>query len=214
MSLKSSKITAVLFDLDGTLVDSLSLIKQSFYEVFRELNIPWGNDNVMNWIGRPLKDIANYFAGDKSEQFIKRYQHYFYRGHDKFTTLFPGTLEMLTELKRKKIKTGIVTSKGYPGTMKTLQFTGIIQFMDVIITAYDVDKHKPMPDPIYKAMKMLTIEAAETLFIGDSHFDMEAGIAAGIKVAGVSWGICGPAELKRYKPEAIFKSWDDLKLLV
>lgn len=209
-----SKIKAILFDLDGTLVDSLFLIRHSFCKVFQELSISWGNDNVMGWIGRPLKDIADHFAGEKAGQFIERYQYYFHRDHDSFTSLYPGTLEMLVELKRNKMKTGIVTSKGYPGTMRTLEFTGIIQFMDVIVTAHDIDKHKPLPDPVYKAMNMLAVGREDTLFIGDSHFDMEAGKAAGVKVLGVSWGICTPDDLQRYESEAILSEWDDLRLFL
>lgn len=209
-----SKITAILFDLDGTLVDSLSLIRNCFYKVFQELNISWGNDNVMGWIGRPLKDIADYFAGEREDQFIKRYQYHFRRDHDNYTSLYPGTMNMMAELKRSEIKIGIVTSKGYPGTMKTLEFTGVIQFVDVIVTAYDVEKHKPFPDPVYKAMNMLSVGCDETLFIGDSHFDMEAGKAAGVKVLGVSWGICTADDLQRHEPEVILSKWDDLKLFL
>lgn len=209
---KGIKTSAVLFDLDGTLVDSLPLIRHTYFKVFEEMAIPWGNDDVMRWIGRPLKDIGEHFAGDeKVEEFIERYQHHYHRNHDRFVSLFRGTLEMLKDLKKRKIKTGVVTSKGRPGTIRTVEFTGIGPYLDVIITAHDVEKHKPLPDPVYKALSHIGIKPDEAVYIGDSHFDLEAGKAAGVRVIGVSWGICSAGELVRYDPEGILRAWGDLE---
>lgn len=205
------KTRAVLFDLDGTLADSLSLIRHIYFKVFEEMEIPWGNGDVMRWIGRPLRDIADHFAGkEKADFFIERYQHNYHRDHDFFTALFPGTTEMLKKLREEGIKTGVVTSKGRPGTVRTVDYTGIGEFLDVIITANDVDKHKPMPEPVLKAMELLEVRAEETFFVGDSHFDLQAGRSAGVRVLGVSWGICTPQELNSHDPEGILYSWDDI----
>lgn len=212
---KSGATSAVLFDLDGTLADSLELIRHTYFEVFQAMGIPWGNDDVMRWIGRPLRAIADHFAGKAAaDYFIKRYQYNYHRDHDLYTALFPGTLEMLQGLKEKGAKTGVVTSKGRPGTMRTVEFTGIAGYLDVIVTAHDVEKHKPLPDPVFKAMDLLLSKAGETIFIGDSHFDLEAGKSAGVRVLGVSWGICSVEELMVHEPEGILNCWDDLGLYV
>ncbi|MCL6612795.1 MAG: HAD-IA family hydrolase [Peptococcaceae bacterium] len=212
MSDNASKITAVLFDLDGTLTDSLPLIRRTYYQVFNDLGIPWGNDDVMRWIGRPLKDIAEHFAGrDAADRFVERYQHHYHRDHDRFMALFPGTLEMLEYLKERGIRTGVVTSKGRPGTMRTVEFTGIGPYLDVIVTAHDVERHKPLPDPVLKALGEAGVKADEAIFVGDSHFDLEAGKAAGVRVLGVSWGICSAADLMRCGPLGVLDSWEELR---
>lgn len=211
MTKSKNKISAALFDLDGTLTDSLPLIRQTYFQVFSELHIPWGNDDVMRWIGRPLKDIAEHFAGSGAEDFfVERYQHYYHQHHDRYMALFPGTMEMLKQLKASGLKSGVVTSKGRPGTVRTVEFTGIGQYLDAIVTAHDVEKHKPLPDPVFKALDMMGVDASEAIFIGDSHFDLEAGKAAGIRVLGVSWGLCSTGELMRYNPLGVLDSWEDL----
>lgn len=215
MSVRNIKISAVLFDLDGTLVDSLPLIRHIYFKVFVEMNIPWGNDDVMRWIGRPLLDIGEHFAGvERVDHFISRYQHHYQLDHDSYVSLYPGTLEMLKELRIKGIKTGIVTSKGRPGTMRTVDFTGIGPYLDVIVTAHDVEKHKPLPDPVFKALELIGAGPEEAIFIGDSHYDLEAGKAAGVRVLGVSWGICSAGELMRYGPEGVIGNWSDLLLYI
>jgi pyrophosphatase PpaX len=169
----------------------------------------------MRWIGRPLRAIADHFAGiAAADHFIDRYQHNYHRDHDLYTALFPGTLEVLQGLKEKGAKTGVVTSKGRPGTMRTVEFTGIAGYLDVIVTAHDVEKHKPLPDPVFKAMDLLLAKAGETIFIGDSHFDLEAGKSAGVRVLGVSWGICSAEELMLHEPEGILNCWNDLGLYI
>lgn len=208
---KPLDIDAVLFDLDGTLADSLPLIKHTYSAVFDEMAIPWGGGEVMKWIGRPLKDIAVYFAGeDLAENFIDRYQHHYHRDHDLYASLYPGTLDMLKELKESGIKTGLVTSKGRPGTMRTVEFTGIGEYLNVIITACDVERHKPLPDPVCKAMELLGSAPEKTIFVGDSSFDLQSGQAAGVRVLGITWGISSFDELLKYQPDKIMDSWDGL----
>ncbi|WP_307400263.1 HAD-IA family hydrolase [Desulfofundulus luciae] len=200
-----------LFDLDGTLADSLPLIKHTYRRVFDEMGIPWGNEDVMRWIGRPIVDIARHFAGERAEEFIQRYQHHYHRDHDRYTRLFPGTLEMLQNLRTKGIQLGIVTSKGKTGAWRTVNFTGLDRYIDVMITAHDVEKHKPLPDPILKAMEILHAQPHRTVYVGDSHFDIQAGRAAGTKTLGVTWGITVREELERLKPDGLLDCWGDLE---
>lgn len=81
---KNDSVQAVLFDLDGTLADTLPLLKMIYQKVFAELNLPWADGEVMRWIGRTLKDIALHFAGDRADEFITLYQH----------TIMPNTINM------------------------------------------------------------------------------------------------------------------------
>jgi len=203
-------VEAVLFDLDGTLVDSLPLIIHTYRRVFDEMQIPWGDDDVVKMIGLPLLDIGRHFTGDAAELFCERYQHYYYQEHDRYIKLFPGTLEMLACLKDSGLQLGIVTSKGKPGTARATAFTGIDRYMDVVITAHDVAKHKPEPEPIWQALAAINTDATNAVYIGDTKYDILCGKNAGCLTLGVSWGLDSPEELKSLQPAGILAEWGDL----
>lgn len=205
------KIQAVLFDLDGTLVDSLPLIVRTYRQVFKDMNIPWGNDDVVKMIGLPLKDIGRHFVGDKEPVFEDKYQYYYHRDHDYYTRLFPGTLEILEKLKSAGIKLGIVTSKGKPGTTRTAAFTRLDQYMDVVVTAHDVEKHKPDPEPLLYALDTLHTPAHRSIYIGDSSFDIRTGKNAGCLALGVTWGLDNREELEKHGPDGIIETWEELQ---
>lgn len=204
------KTKAVLFDLDGTLVDSLPLIVRTYRKVFDEMNIPWGNDDVVKMIGLPLKDIGRHFAGERGQFFEERYQHHYHQDHDRFLKLFPGTLELLEQLRRRGVRLGIVTSKGKPGASRAVAFTGLGCFMDVIVTAHDVLKHKPDPEPLLYALKFLGAEAGRSIFVGDSKFDIQTGQNAGTCTLGVTWGLENREDLERIRPDGLIDRWEEL----
>jgi pyrophosphatase PpaX len=203
-------INTVLFDLDGTLVDSLPLIEQTYFRVFRDLHIPWDNREVMRWVGIPLKDIGNHYAKERCDQFMELYQHYYYQKHDTHTKLFPETQELIEYLREQKYHLGIVTSKRRPVTIKTLELTGTRALFDVVITAQDVQKHKPEPEPVLKALTLLKVIPEVTVFVGDSIFDIQAGKGAGVKTAGVTWGLASRKELAEIQPDLLINNWQDL----
>ncbi|MDD3653649.1 MAG: HAD-IA family hydrolase [Desulfotomaculaceae bacterium] len=206
-------ITTVLFDLDGTLVDTLPLIVQTLRKVFSDMKIPWGDDdvNVMKLIGYPLADIGEHFAGEKKAHFIELYLHYYEIEHDRMTRLYPGTLEILKYLKSRDLKLGIVTSKGRPVTLRTVAYTGLERFMDVIVTAHDVLKHKPDPEPLMKALDMLKASVEQTIFVGDSRFDILTGQKAGTLNLGVTWGLASRKELELLKADGLLDEWIEIK---
>ncbi|WP_027718138.1 HAD family hydrolase [Desulfovirgula thermocuniculi] len=202
---------AVLFDLDGTLVDSLPLLKEVYLRVFEDLGLSWGRGDVIQWIGRPIVDIARHFAGGREKEFIDRYHHHYYREYDRRVRLFPGTAEMLRRLKEKGLALGIVTSKGRTSAWHTVRQMNLGEYMDVVVTAHDVERHKPLPDPVLKALEALAVGAAEAVYVGDSPYDVQAGKAAGVKTLGVTWGLSSAAELARWQPDGLIDSWDELE---
>lgn len=208
-------IDTVLFDLDGTLIDSLPLIRRTYEKVFEEMNIPWGNAEVMKQIGLPLVDIAKTFAGETRHlDFFKLYQHHYALEHDTLTTPFPGTLEMLETLKSKGFRLGIVTSKTRQVALRSAGFLGIDRYMEVIIAVEDVSRHKPQPDPVLKALELIQKPVETAAYIGDSPFDIIAAKRAGVAAFGVTWGMSNREELARHEPHSILEKWEDLTPLL
>lgn len=203
---------AALFDLDGTLVDSLPLIVRTYRRVFKEMGIPWGNSDVVKMIGLPLRIIGRHFAGNRELDFEKLYQHYYHKEHDLYTRLFTGTLEMLEELKQNGLKLGIVTSKGRTGALRAVHFTGLDSYMDIIVTAHDVTRHKPEPEALLYALNTLGINSADSIYIGDSSYDIMTGKNAGTRTLGVTWGLGSRGELEKLNPDGLIEQWPELGL--
>ncbi len=202
---------AVLFDLDGTLIDSLPLIEANCRSTFAALGIPWGKGEVMQWVGVPLKKIAEHFApSGKAEEYFDLYQSFFQRDHDQYLRIYPGSRELLQKLKEQNYQTALVTSKGRPAVEKNLAFLNLKPQLDVIITAHDVENHKPHPEPVWKALEGLQVQPEEALFVGDSPFDLEAGQKAGVDTLGVSWGMASREALQVWSPLAVLDKWEDL----
>lgn len=201
---------AVLFDLDGTLVDSIPLIFRTYRRVFADLGLPWDPGAVAAQIGIPLRVISRKFAGDRAEEFYRLYQRYYQEEHDRLTRLFPGTKEALRELKRHGLRLGIVTSKSAAVTRRTLTFTGLGSFMETVITVDDVREPKPGAEPVLRGLAALGAEPGRALYVGDSCHDMLAGRRAGTAVVGVTWGLARREELLACGADLVVDCWSEL----
>jgi pyrophosphatase PpaX len=208
------KTSVVLFDLDGTMVNSLPFIIDTYKLVFDKLNLPWADGEVVRWIGRPLKEIAGYFAGEREEEFLKSYEYYYNLDFEQNISLFPGTLEMLDRLREKGMRLGIVTSKGRGGTERTVKVAGLDRYMEVIVTAQDVSIHKPFPEPVLEALRLLGALPQQAIYVGDSFLDVEAGKKAGVTTLAVTWGITAKEELAGLVPDGLLDSWTELEKFI
>jgi len=117
---------------------------------------------------------------------------------------------MLQLIKNRGCRIGIVTSKSRLGTDTCLNFLGITSYVDVIITADDAVHHKPHPEPLNRALEMLSSSSTDALYIGDSHLDIIAAKSAGIKAAYVTWGAGNNNKIQQYEPDYIIENWDQL----
>lgn len=173
-------INTVLFDLDGTVADTLPLIKQTYAKVFDKMNIPWGDDDVMKMIGLPLREIGGIMAGvGKEEEFFDNYQIEYRKLHHNLLGVFPGINELLSTLKEKSFSLGVVTSKSKIGADLTLSTIDLAGYFSTLVTVDDTTKHKPHGEPVLLALEKLDKTPSEAVFIGDSPFDILAGNSAG-----------------------------------
>jgi len=184
-------LDTVLFDLDGTLLDSMELIRRSYWHTLREHR---GAEPVQeSWlegIGRPLRWQFERHARDPAEveAMIATYRAYNRTHHDASVAAFPGVAEALRALTARGLKLGIVTSKLRAGALRGLECAGLVGLFGVIVGADDVDEHKPHPAPVRAALAALGAEASRALMVGDSPHDLAAGRAAGTRTAAVAWG--------------------------
>ncbi|HJV44683.1 MAG TPA: pyrophosphatase PpaX [Bacillota bacterium] len=193
----------VLFDLDGTLIDTNDLILTSFMHVL-EQHFPgkYQREHIIPYMGETLGEQMERFGGvEKRDLLADQYREHNEQIHDELVKEFPNIVEALQGLQVLGVTMGIVTTKQRKtATMGAKRF-GIDQFMKAFVVYQDTDKHKPHPDPIFKAMEMVEADPATTLMVGDSQYDIEAAHNAGIHAAAVSWSLKGPEFLQTFHPE-------------
>jgi HAD superfamily hydrolase (TIGR01509 family) len=200
---------AILFDLDGTLLDSVSAILLANELIFKEMDSEYDEPLIRSLIGIPLEVQADILMKGREKEYITGYRRLYWQHQNKSIDLFPGTSQMLDELKNRGYLTGVVTSKAGIEVLKVLDSTGIADKFDLIISADDVENPKPHPEPLLKAIEALNVSADEALYVGDSFFDADSAIAANIKPVGVSWGARTKEDMASKCNEAVFDTWQD-----
>lgn len=188
-----SRVRTVLFDLDGTLIDSKDLILSSFrhtLETHRGTAPP--DETWLATMGRPLVTQLRGFAADEEEveAMLETYLDHNLTHHDDLVRGYDGVTETLERLRGEGYPLGIVTSKKLEGTRRGLRRCGLPEdWFETIVTADDVSRGKPDPEPLQIALgRMNETDPGRAIYIGDSIHDMFAGGAAGTRTAAALWG--------------------------
>lgn len=205
---------AVLFDLDGTLLNSIAGIIECFGKVLYEF-VPGHSftqhDMVMK-IGEPVNRQMLDFSGGQAqlvEPMVARYRALMAAMLAGFP-LYPGAEAALLDLRKAGYKTGLVTSKSLAPTKITLLRYSMYSWFDVIVTADDTEKHKPCPEPLYFAAQKIGIPLQASLFIGDSVHDIKCAQAAGADAGAAYWGPFPRTVLDELKPRFGFEKLADI----
>ena len=189
-------LAAVLFDLDGTLIDASEVICTSFNAALIKHDLqPLRRATIKKGIGRPLTDLFIEQGKDVPvDLLVREYKHVFAKLAPGQSRLMPGAKELLSALSPKK-KLGIVTSRSYAGTSNILKELGLLDYFSTLVGIEDVEHSKPSPAPVLFALQKLGIRAHDSAFVGDTTFDMEAGHSAGTRTIGVTTGSYGRKQL-------------------
>lgn len=183
----------LLLDLDGTLIDSARLILASYRHTMRtHLGEEPPDAAWLETMGQPLHVQLRDFARseDEAEAMLRTYLEHNHRAHDELIRSFPEVREAVGRLRDRGVRLGIVTSKRREGALQGLECCDYpLEWFDAVVTASDVDRHKPDPKPVLVALEeMGEPEAGRALFVGDSVHDLRAGRAAGTRTAAALWG--------------------------
>lgn len=204
---------AVLFDNDGTIADTEAMILESFrYATEKVLHTGFPDEAFMAKSGIPLADMMADFTDDArlQKELLDAYRSYNHRIHDERIALFEGERQALDELAALGFELGVVTSKLHALAQRGLEVLGIDHHMRALIAADDCPKAKPDPAPVLAGCAALGVDASETVYVGDSPFDIQAGRAAGCRTIAVSWGHHPGAVLKAQNPDALIDEFAQL----
>ena len=207
----SIMIKAILFDLDGTLIDTNELIVQSFQHAFRQhLNKEISREEVIKTFGEPLRGAMIKYDEENVDQMLSIFRKYNEKNHDELAKECEGVVEGIKLLKENGYKIALVTSKRRKMSERGLKLINVYKYMDVIITPEDTEKHKPLGDPALKACELLNIKPCETIMVGDSHNDILCGKAAGCYTCLVSYTALPLEEMMGYGPDFIIDNLEEL----
>lgn len=189
---------AVLMDLDQTLVDSRESILIAFEATFaEELGRELRRDELQETLGYPLRAQMAVLAGeDQADNLVAAYQRHLAL-LDHTIRVFPGWEATLAELRRRQYRLAVVTSKSRLFALRHLALHDLERRVDTVVTSDDTETHKPAPEPLLLAARRLGLPPAHCLVVGDSPWDMLAGLAAGMTVALAEWGEFDPEALAR-----------------
>jgi pyrophosphatase PpaX len=210
-------LQTVLFDLDGTLIDSIRLILDSYHHTLARHGIPARSDeDWLRGVGTPLRvQFADWQADPGMlDEMIATYREFNLAHHDRMVTVYPGVVEAVRAVREAGRQTGLVTSKNRQGAMRGLTLAKLEAMMDVLVCADEVTNPKPHPEPVEKAVALLGADPRTTVYVGDSIHDMVSGRAAGVRTAAALWGPFGRSHLEGSTPDYWLETPGDLTLLL
>jgi pyrophosphatase PpaX len=202
----------VLFDLDGTVIDSGGMILASFKHAAQTvlgLDVP--EEQIRAAVGGPgLLEQMRALDRDRVDELVATY-----RAHNEplHAELQPcsGMLELLHQLDDEARTLGIVTAKRRATVDLAFAVLPLEDYFDVVVTADDTELHKPHPDPVLKGVELAEADPATTAYVGDSPFDVRAAKAAGVGAIAVTWGNIHSAEVLRAEdPDALVSTTQEL----
>ena len=197
----TQQVQAILFDLDGTLIDTNELIIQTFQTVLDE-RFPgkYSRETILPFLGPPLYETFQQVDPTQVDELIAAYRKWNVENHDAMVQAFPGVIETLAKLHARGIKLAIVSTKRNEMIERALNLMNVRQYFTAVIGLDDVKNAKPDPEPVQLALSKLNVEPEHALMVGDNFHDIVAARAAGVDSVAVAWSIKGLDYLMAFEP--------------
>jgi pyrophosphatase PpaX len=206
------RFSVVLFDLDGTVIDSGAIILASMRHAAKEvLGLEPPDEELMAAVGGPgLEAQMRELAPDRVEELVTVYRAHNEPLHDTLAVC-EGMDDVLVRLKDEGRRLGIVTAKRRATVELAFDAVPLRHLFDTVVGGDETTRHKPDPDPLLLALERLDARPEDTAYVGDAPFDVRAARAAGVHAVAVTWGGIHPRQrLEREEPDAIVDTAEEL----
>jgi pyrophosphatase PpaX len=208
------KINTVLFDYDGTIMNTNELILRSWQHTFVTLTGKEGDEEeILRSYGEPITGTVARFFPDKSiEDVVAAYRAYQMAYYEESLELFPGILELFKTLKAQDYAIGLVTSRVYNTAKIGMEKFGLFDYAAAFVTINDTEKPKPDPEPILLALEQLGRKPEQAIMIGDTKHDLQCARNAGVVPVLVGWSLAVPPDERggADAPDYIIEKAEDL----
>jgi pyrophosphatase PpaX len=207
-------ISAVLFDIDGTLLDTFDFIYGAYEHAFRVHGIPpLSHDEIAHLMGGPLTEVYAMMAPGLDANALAETHRQFQENNLHLAKLFPDTVKVLSALAEQGFKLAAITTRSIRTSVLSLEQNGIAGYFDLVLSAEDVTRHKPDPEPLFKALDTLNIEAVNAVMVGDTAADIMAGKNAGTATVAALYGF-GADRLRALQPDYAIRELKELLEIV
>jgi phosphoglycolate phosphatase len=211
MRRSAKNISAVIFDLDGTLIDSSEAIVECFQFALRQTgHSPSDPQLIRRNIGTSLERMFSLFTKGDTTQLVRLYRERYRQVFLEKTYLLPEVKETLDALSERGYRLGVATTKPRYFAEPILENLGIRRFFDAVAGGEEVGQLKPAPDLLQLALSRLVAPGDETLYVGDHPVDVEAARSAGLEVICVATGFWTRDELEEQNPTAVISNLPEL----
>ncbi|WP_062267961.1 phosphoglycolate phosphatase [Endozoicomonas arenosclerae] len=222
--LLDSPVQLIMYDLDGTLVDSVPDLAIALDKMLTDLNLPAaGIEKTRLWVGNGIpslvrRALADDMMGDQpgvvdQETFSKaleRFKHHYAIEVGQHSALYSGVFSFLSQIHKAGIKQAVVTNKSEIFTELLLKHMGIDHFFELSIGGDSLNEKKPHPMPLHHTMEHFGCNTQNSIMIGDSSNDVKAARAAGVKVVGLPYGYNHGEPIESSHPDSVVESLTDL----
>lgn len=209
------KYKYLLFDLDGTIINTNNLIVNSFkYTLKMHMDLDVEDCQIKKYFGEPLLLTLERFSKEKAEAMFDTYIKFNEGIHDESVEVFKNVDSVLKNLVELGYILCIVTSKRKTLAKRGLEIFDLLKYFDEIVAYEDTVRHKPYPDPIVKALSLLKAKPEQALMIGDSEFDIRCAKNAGVKSIFVSWSEAGTYQNNNIKSDFTIDEFPQLLKIV
>jgi len=204
-------INTILFDLDGTLINTNDLITASFMHTLNHFYPnQYTEKDILPFFGEPLEVSFTRVDPNRVEELTTFYRKHNIEKHDEFVKEYPNVNSTLSALKEKGFKLAVVTTKRWETAKLGLRFAKMESFFDTVVTIDGINNPKPDPEPLYLALERLGAAPEEAIMVGDSPSDVMAGHNAGTKTVAVSWAIKGVQVFDEVHPDFIIDDMSEM----
>lgn len=205
----------MVFDLDGTLIDSIGLIVHSYQHTFETMlgRRHDDEDEIRSWIGTPLLTVFERLVPGRAEEMYTIYNEWNIAHTEEYVHAYEGIHELLVALEAAGVPAGIATSKRRPAAHLGLSVAGLTEVVPLLVSADEVTEHKPKAAPLLLAVSKLGGDVSRSVYVGDSVVDLQAARNAGMASVAVTWGASPRALLAAEEPTFIVDTPSELTAL-
>lgn len=204
----------VLFDLDGTLANTVPAIVASYTHAWASVGRHITPEEILPTIGRTLRDVFTEQDPAHAAELEATYIAHNMVHLPELVEPYDGMVELATDLLASGVTTGVVTSKRTNAAELTMWCVGLPGDLPLLCSMEDTDAHKPDPTPLLLGMTKAGGCPEQTLYVGDAVVDLQAAKAAGMAGIGVTWGAGNPEELRAQPSVAVVDTVDELRALL
>lgn len=204
----------VLFDLDGTLANTIDAIVASYTYTWGTVGREVTRDDVLPWIGRTLTDVFVEYDPERAAELERRYMEHNLQHLESLVTGYDGIPELLHELVDAGVRTAVVTAKRRESAIPTMELVGLPSQVMLAVARQDTDKHKPDPTPLLLGLQAVAGVPENSCYVGDAVVDLQAAHRAGMAGIGVTWGAGAASELRAQPSVGVVDTVDELRTLL